>query len=84
MVLAGTSEQRHALVAELEARHQEGQLVYGLHVSDSAVIMGLVHERLGRQVHFVDGAGGGYTWASKDLERRRRVLRTSEPRQRAA
>ena len=84
MVLAGTSEQRRALVAELEARYQEGELAYGLHVSDSAVIMGLVHERLGRQVHFVDGAGGGYTWAAKDLERRLRVLRTSEPRQRAA
>ena len=74
MVLAGTSEQRHALMAELETRYQQGELAYGLHVSDSAVMTCLVYERMGNQVHFVDGAGGGYTRAAKDLKLRLRVL----------
>ena len=78
MVLAGTSEQRRALVAELETRYQQGELAYGLHVSDSTVMTCLVYERMGHQVHFVDGAGGGYTRAAKDLKLRLQVLRTSE------
>ncbi|MGI9173982.1 MAG: DUF3095 domain-containing protein [Rhodothermales bacterium] len=78
MVLAGTSKQRHALMAELEMRYQQGELAYGLHVSDSTVMTCLVYERMGQQVHFVDGAGGGYTRAAKDLKLRLQMLATSE------
>ena len=78
MVLAGTSEQRHALMAELEMRYQQGELAYGLHVSDSTVMTCLVYERMGQQVHFVDGAGGGYTRAAKDLKLRLQMLAASE------
>ena len=83
MVLAGTSEQRHALMAELETRYQQGKLAYGLHVSGSTVMTCLVYERMGQQVHFVDGAGGGYTRAANDLKLRLQVLATSEFEQRA-
>jgi len=70
MVLSGTPSQRRRLEAYLEQRHRDGALVYGLHVSDRAVLTCLVHERMGRQVHFVDGADGGYTMAAAALKRR--------------
>ena len=64
MVLAGTAAQREALDRALAALHAAGRVAYGLHVSDRAVMTCLVYERMGQQVHFVDGAGGGYTAAA--------------------
>ena len=74
MVIAGTSEQRAALEAALEARFRAGTLAYGLHVSGGSVMTCLVYERMGRQVHFVDGAGGGHTRAAKALKARLATL----------
>ncbi len=64
MILAGTTAQREALTAWLAEAHAGGRLAYGLHVSDRAVLTCLVYERMGRQVHFVDAAEGGYTQAA--------------------
>ena len=74
MVLAGTPAQRQRLEAFLEARHAAGDLAWGLHVSDRAVMTCLVYHRMGQQVHFVDGAGGGYTAASVPFKRRLKAL----------
>ncbi|NJN15188.1 MAG: DUF3095 domain-containing protein [Oscillochloris sp.] len=68
MVLAGSAEQRIALERYLGERHQQDELVYGLHISDRAVMTCLVFERMGRQVHFVDGADGGYALAAAALK----------------
>ncbi len=76
MVLAGTPTQRRRLEDFLDRLYRHGELAYGLHVSDRAVMTCLVHERMGQQVHFVDGAGGGYTSAATDLKRRTRALLT--------
>lgn len=70
MIIAGTPAQRARLTAFLEERYQAGDLVYGLHVTDRALMTCLVFERLGRQVHFVDGADGGYALAAKALKAR--------------
>lgn len=78
MVLAGTPEQRHRLEAFLEAGFARGQVAWGLHVSDRAVMTCLVYHRMGRQVHFVDGAGGGYTAASEGFKRRLKALSDPE------
>ncbi len=77
MVLAGTPEQRARLEAFLGERHRAGDLAYGVHVSDRAVMTCLVHERMGQQVHFVDGAGGGYTSAATGLKRQLRELKAA-------
>lgn len=61
MVIAGNTQQRQQLTDYLDQKYQIGQLTYGLHVSDRAVLTCLVFERNGRQVHFVDGADGGYS-----------------------
>ena len=74
MILAGTPEQRARLEATLDAGFEAGALAYGLHVSDRAILTCLVYERMGRQVHFVDGAGGGYTSAAVPFKRRTREL----------
>lgn len=70
MVMSGTPEQRERLEAWLDARYAEGRLVWGLHTSGGALMTCLVVERLGRQVHFVDGADGGYAMAAADFKRR--------------
>ena len=80
MVLAGGPAERGALEALLERLHQEGRLAYGLHVSDRAVLTCLVYERMGQQVHFVDGAGGGYTSAAVGFKRQlKEIARRASP-----
>ncbi len=78
MVLAGSTVQRERLTDVLEAAHRAGRLAYGLHVSDRAVLTCLVYERMGQQVHFVDGAEGGYTAAAVGFKQRLRHLRTAD------
>jgi len=68
MVISGKTIQRQKLVEYLEKKFQEGLLVYGFHVSDRALMTCLVFERDGRQVHFVDGADGGYALAAKNMK----------------
>ena len=70
MVIAGDALQREKLTAYLEKKYRSGNLVYGLHVSDRALLTCLVFDRNGRQVHFVDGADGGYTLAAKEMKSR--------------
>ncbi|NUN64672.1 DUF3095 domain-containing protein [Pseudanabaena biceps] len=70
MVISGTSRQRSKLTEYLQKKFQEGRLVYGFHVSDRALMTCLVFERDGRQVHFVDGADGGYALAALEMKER--------------
>jgi hypothetical protein len=70
MVISGNEWRRKKLTAYLERNYREGKLVYGLHVSDRALMTCLVFERGGQQVHFVDGADGGYALAAKDMKER--------------
>jgi hypothetical protein len=55
-------------------------LVYGLHVSKHALMTCLVFDRFGKQVHFVDGSGGGYALAAKQMKEQLVVRRTQEVR----
>ena len=70
MVISGNEWRRKKLTRYLERNYREGKLVYGLHVSDRALMTCLVFERGGQQVHFVDGADGGYALAAKDMKER--------------
>ncbi|MBD0394241.1 MAG: DUF3095 domain-containing protein [Microcoleus sp. C1-bin4] len=70
MVISGNEWRRKKLTGYLEKNYREGKLVYGLHVSDRALMTCLVFERGGQQVHFVDGADGGYALAAKDMKER--------------
>lgn len=68
MTIAGTPAQRERLSHYLEEQLRAGKLVYGLHASDRALMTCLVFERHGRQVHFIDGADGGYALAAKPMK----------------
>ncbi|MBW4462132.1 MAG: DUF3095 domain-containing protein [Nodosilinea sp. WJT8-NPBG4] len=68
MIISGDTNQREKLTDYLEIQSREGNLVYGIHVSDRALMTCLVFERNGHEVHFVDGADGGYTLAAKPLK----------------
>jgi len=70
MVMASTTTKTQQLITYLEQEFRAGTLVYGLHIADRALMTCLVFERNGRQVHFVDGADGGYTLAAKALKQR--------------
>ncbi len=73
MVISGTAKQRQKLLQFLEKKFLEGRLTYGYHVSDRALMTCLVFERDGRQVHFVDGADGGYAFAAKNMKEKMRT-----------
>lgn len=70
MVMSGSPGQREQLEEWLRERYAEGELVWGMHAADGAFMTCLVYERLGRQVHFVDGADGGYAMAAADFKKR--------------
>lgn len=78
LLISGTPEHRLALVEYLQTRHAAGELVYGLHVSDRVLMTCIVFDRFGRQVHFVDGADGGYTLAAKQMKSQLAIRTTEE------
>ena len=71
LVLAGDANQRAALSAWLEARRNAGDLTFGIHVSDSAIMTCLVKQRQHEHVHFVDASGGGYAAAAAVMKKGR-------------
>jgi len=76
IIISGNADQRSRLISYLEQKYTEGVLVYGYHLSDRALMTCLVFERNGRQVHFVDGADGGYTYAAKMMKQRIKKMAT--------
>ena len=75
MVISGNATQRAKLTSYLEEHYQKGKLVYGIHVSDRALMTCLVSEQNGRHhIAFVDGADGGYALAAKGMKQRRKLL----------
>ncbi|MCS6837067.1 MAG: DUF3095 domain-containing protein [Anaerolineae bacterium] len=75
MIISGTAQQRQALREGLEALRQQGKLVYGTYVTTHALMTCLVFERFGRQVHFLDGSGGGYALAAREMKAQLKALK---------
>ncbi len=76
MIISGINDQHAQLLSWLTTRTQTGELVFGAHRSPEVMLTCLIFERMGRQIHFVDGADGGFTLAARDLKQR---LRTATP-----
>ncbi|WOD38716.1 DUF3095 domain-containing protein [Nodosilinea sp. E11] len=70
MVMASSPGQTDQLVAYLEGRFRQGHLVYGVHVSDRALMTCLIMDRRDRHFHLIDGADGGYALAAQQLKAR--------------
>jgi len=70
MVIAGTPHQVERFSQYLEHRYRQGHLVYGLHVSDRALLTCLILDRRSCHFHLVDGGDGGYALAAEALKAR--------------
>jgi hypothetical protein len=69
MVLDVSLEQKKEIEALLKSYHDEGQIFYGLHTSDKSLMTCYVDDiNDAGHIHFVDGAGGGYAIAAKNLK----------------
>lgn len=68
-VITGTQEQRKSLTTYLDHLEEKGKIKYGLHVSEQSVMSCYVRDmKKDDHIHFVDGAGGGYTKAANQLK----------------
>jgi hypothetical protein len=68
-VIIGTPQQRKSLTSYLNHLEEKGKIKYGLHVSEQSVMSCYVRDmKKGDHIHFVDGAGGGYTKAANQLK----------------
>lgn len=77
VVISGNTSQRKKFVSFLEEQFKNRKLAYGIHLSKAAMITCMVFEYHRDHIHFVDGSGGGYVSASKELKKRRKVLHQS-------
>ncbi|MGF1641111.1 MAG: DUF3095 domain-containing protein [Rhodospirillales bacterium] len=69
LVLDCTEAQRTAIETILAAGHARGDIVYGTHRSDAAVMTCLLFDlRDSRHLHFVDGSDGGFTLAARAMK----------------
>jgi hypothetical protein len=73
-VISGTESQRMQLTIALDSLEKEGVLLYGMHVSSSAVMSCYVRDLEDGHIHFVDGSDGGYTQAAGILKRKLRKI----------
>jgi len=71
MTVDCSPEVAERLRAILDAAAGEGVVRYGLHLQDEAIMTCVVPSVLtSDHMHFVDGAGGGYAFAARQLKRR--------------
>jgi hypothetical protein len=74
MIISGTSKQRVALAAFLKASFEKGELIYGIHASENALITCVVVNYDTEHVHFLDGGNGGYAAAAKAMKQQLQSL----------
>jgi hypothetical protein len=74
MIISGTRQQGNELRDYLEALHVQGILAYGVHSSSHCLMTCIVFDHFGRQVHFIDGADGGYALAALQMKEQLKAL----------
>ncbi|EMY62291.1 DUF3095 domain-containing protein [Leptospira terpstrae] len=74
MVIDGSPKHREALVEFLENLEKEGLLCYGIYVSNRSLMTCVLKVASSEEVHFVDGADGGFAMAAKSLKEKLKVL----------
>jgi len=68
-ILSGDKQGVEALIGWLEQAYINGDLFYGVHKANAALITCLVEKTGIEHVHFVDANNGGYTLAAKQLKK---------------
>lgn len=67
-VISGTESQRLLLERSLDKLEKEGEILFGLYVSQESVMSCYVRDLQDDHIHFVDGSDGGYTQAAGVLK----------------
>jgi hypothetical protein len=67
-VMSGTRLQRKKLEGFLDELEAAKEILYGMHISNASIMSCYVRNMDDGHIHFVDGAEGGYTSASKILK----------------
>lgn len=67
-VISGTGAQRIKLLKALDVMEKSGEIVYGIYISNDAVMSCYVRDLEDGHIHFVDGSEGGYTQAAMVLK----------------
>jgi hypothetical protein len=71
MVISCTAEKAGIVKDWLEKKESGGEILYGLHESDSSLITCLFDGKKDeRELHLIDGSNGGYTLAAKGLKKK--------------
>ncbi len=69
MVIDCSHEQAEKLRSHLEGLLEQGQIYYGLHESEAALMTCYVQSTDdGKHIHFIDGGNGGYAMAAKQMK----------------
>ncbi len=69
MVLDVSERQAELIEKHLEREHDEGRLVYGVHLADTALMTCLVFSlEQSAHLHFIDGSNGGFAMAAKEFK----------------
>ncbi len=71
-VICGDEQQRLKLLKVLNELEKNKEIIYGLFISTESVMSCYVRDLKDDHIHFVDGAGGGYTQAAKMLKEKMR------------
>ncbi|MGH2553391.1 MAG: DUF3095 family protein, partial [Chitinophagaceae bacterium] len=69
-VISGTRQQREQLQNALDELENNGEINYGLFVSDESIMSCYVRNLNEDHIHFVDGSDGGYTKAAGVLKKK--------------
>jgi hypothetical protein len=68
LIIAGDRSQRMELSSYLEYKRGQGDIIYGMHVSEASLITCLVFEREKNHIHFIDAEQGGYAMAALQMK----------------
>jgi len=68
MIISSRTAQRETLELYLDYLEKNGDIFYGIHVSQQSIISCYVRNRDTNHIHFIDGSGGGYTQAAVSMK----------------
>ena len=68
MVIDSSPGQTEKLKTYLDDKHASGELYYGLHITNDALVTCLIFDRNENHLHFIDGGKGGYAIAAKQMK----------------
>ena len=74
MILDLSETQYQHIVNLLEERRERGELIYGIHKTDSALFTCMVRKQ---ECHFLDAANGGYAMAAKQYKEQAKAIQRS-------